>query len=59
MLFYENLKFLLLLGLLFLETATSSVDSATRVGFLTLVIDKNGILLIHEPQWKCHFLLDI
>lgn len=50
MLFYENIKFLLLLGLLFLETVTSSVDSATRVGFLTLVIDKNGILLIHEPQ---------
>ena len=44
-----NIKFLLLLGVPFLENITSSLDSATRVGFLAVVIEIDDILFIREP----------
>ena len=55
-----NMKFLLLLGVPFLENHHFK-SCATRVGFLVLVVDIDDILLIREPlRWgECHFLLEI
>ena len=43
-----NMKFLLLLGVPFLENHHFK-SCATRVGFLVLVVDIDDILLVREP----------